>query len=270
MIVCAAILSKSGAVFFADFLPQKVKLDISKHANSFLYTLGIEDDDIDLPYVETTYVRYVYKQTDDLYWLLVTKPESNLTKDVNLLGKFVCTIMEYGSPVTDSSSLTDEQRNLYYRHIWRAWDDNAQCSFCGRYNHPAEIWEQEFDARLQFLIRIRDGDVDDKDVEYFNGLISESWLVHTKLTQKSNAREENNYDFDSDSVCSEESISEETVIDGVRLACRFEDIHLAVKRLQDPYLRLFVRRDLLIDSTSSMQTQISSAPSFEELDSTCE
>jgi hypothetical protein len=269
MIVSCAIISKAGKIFYADFLPQEVKLDISKNANTFLYTLNIEDDDIELPYIETTYLRYVYKQTDDLYWLLVTKPESNLVSDVNLLGKFVCTIMEYGQSDTNSDTLTDEQKELFYRHLWRPWDEAPQCPTCGRYNNQAALWEGEFDCRLQFLIQIRDGHMDPNDVRYFNGLISESWAINASLTSKA---DRHGYDSESDSVCSSEtrSISEETVIESCRLACRLEDIRIEIKRIQDPYLRLFARRDLLTGSAFNQQSQLSSAPSFEELDSTCQ
>lgn len=265
MIISAAIVSRAGDVFYPSDIPHSLKVDISKHARTFLYTLEIEDDDIELPYIETTYQRYVYKQTDDLYWLLVTKTDSNLISDVNLLGKFVCTIMEYGLSETNSTTLTDEQKELFYRHIWRPWDEDPQCPTCGRYNNQAEIWEREFDSRVQFLISIRDGRVDESDVKYFSGLISESWAISAKLSSKS----KDDLNSETDSVCSSEtrSISEETVIDGCRLACRLEDIRLELKRIQDPYLRLFARRDLLVGSAFNQQTQISSAPSFEELDS---
>lgn len=267
MILSAAIISKAGRIFYADYLPEEVILDISKHANAFLYTLQISDDDVDLPYIETTYVRYTYKQTDDLYWLLVTRPESNLSSDVDLLGRFVCTIMEYGASETNSDTLTDEQRDLFYRHIWRPWDDNPQCPTCGRHNNQTEIWDGEFDIRLQFLKQIRDGHVNYDDVNYFNGLIAESWKISSRLSSKSDSgQNQDGYNSESDSLC---SISEETVIDGCRLACRLEDIRLEAKRIQDPYLRLFARRDLLKDSNFNLQTQMISAPSFEELDSTC-
>lgn len=268
MIISAGVISKTGALFLGDFLPHEVKLAISKHANNFLYMLEIEDDDIDLPYLETSHLRYTYKQTDDLYWILVTQPDSNLTSDVDLLGRFVCTIMEYGASETNSCTLTDEQKDLFYRHIWRPWDENHQCPTCGRHSNQSEIWDLEFDTRLQFLRQIRDGNVAEEDVSYFNGLIAESWSISSKLSQKSDL---DAYASDSDSFCSSEtkSISEETVIDGCRLACRLEDIRLATKRIQDPYLRLFARRDLLSQSDFNPHTQTSSAPSFEELETMC-
>lgn len=269
MIVCAVIVSKSGDVFCPDHLPYDIRVDISKHATAFLYAISIEDDDVELPYAETTHLRYVYKQTEDLYWILVTKPESKIQSDVDLLGRFVCTIMEYGSSETNSKTITDEQRDLFYRHIWRPWDEDAQCPTCGRHSNSSELWEREFESRVQFLINIRDGHVDDNDVKYFNGIIAESWNISAKLSSKSKSIHDQ-CDSDNDSLCSSEvrSISEETVIDGCRLACRLEDIRLELKRIQDPYLRLFARRDLLIGSAFNQPNHISSAPSFEELDST--
>lgn len=267
MIVGCAIISKHGIVFYADFLPHDVRKEISKHANEFLYALNIEDEDVDLPYIETTYLRFVYKETDDLYWLLVTKTESDLESDINLLGRFVCTIMEYGLSDTNSSTLTDEQKDLYYRHLWRPWDESPECPTCGRFNNQATLWEGEFDSRLQFLIQIRDGHMETNDVSYFNGLIDESWAITSNLNSK--ALQGNN--SESDSVCSSEtkSISEEIVIEGCRLACRLEDVRIEIKRIQDPYLRLFAKRDLLTGSKFSSQAQRSSAPSFEDLDITC-
>lgn len=264
MIVSCAIISRGGRIFYADFLPQEVKLSVSKEANTFLYALNLEGSELDLPYLETTYLRYVYKQTDDLYWVLVTKNESNLESDVKLLGRFVCTIMEYGQSSTNSDTLTDEQRDLFYRHLWRPWDEAPQCPTCGRYNDQVALWEGEFDSRLQFLIQIRDGHMEQSDVCYFNGLIAESWIVNSSLAKA----DQRGHDSESDSVCSSEtrSISEETVIDGCRLACRLEDLRTEVRRLQDPYLRLFARRDLLTESTFNPISQISSAPSYDDFD----
>ena len=265
MIKSAAIISKAGKILLPSYIPDELKKDIRNHANTFLYTLDIEDDDVELPYLESTYLRYVYKQTDDLFWLLVTGTESNLISDVNLLGKFVCTIMEYGPSDINSSTITEEQKELFYRHIWRPWDEEPQCPTCGRYNNQSEIWEREFDTRVQFIINIRDGHVEEQDVKYFNGLVSESWAISAKLLNR--AKEDTK--SETDSLCSSEtrSISEETVIDGCRLACRLEDIRLELKRLQDPYLRLFARRDLLVGSTFQQPATMSSAPSFDEIDS---
>lgn len=253
MIVSAAILSKKGDIFSSDNLPHKLLADVSKHAKDFLYAISIQDDEIELPYIETTSVRYIYKQTDDLYWLLVTKPESEMFIDINLLGRFVCTIMEYGSTETNSTTLTDEQRELFYRHIWRPWD-GSNCSVCTcscNSNSPV-VWQREFESRLQFLISIRDGHVDDDDVTYFNRLISEAWVVSTRLSP-------DEFGSDDDSVCSKMSIGEETLIDCCKFKCRLEDIRLETLRIQDPYLRLFARRDLLVGS--HFNYQISSAPS---------
>lgn len=265
MIITAAIISNEGQLFCPDFIPCEYRSVISKHANLFLYTLGIEDDEIEITYIETTYLRYVYKQTGDLFWILVTCNDSDLMSDVNLLGKFVCTIMEYGSSETNSDTLTHEQRDLYYRHIWRPWDEEPQCPTCGRYN-IAEVWNREFETRVQYLVSIRDGHVDDNDVMYFNALLTESWAIRDKLFNKSNPKcSQDDLNSESDSVCSSEtkSISEEIVIDGCRLTCRLEDIRLELKRLQDPYLRLFARRDLLGGTTFNDQT--CSAPSLEDL-----
>lgn len=271
MIVSVAILSKNGNIFCSNHLPYQVKADISKHANNFLYSLSVEDDETELPYIETTTLRYIYKQTEDLYWLLVTKPESDMFTDIHLLGKFVCTIMEYGSSDTNSMTLTDEQRELFYRHIWRPWDEGSQCPFCSCHCNSPGLWEREFDSRLQFLISIRDGHVGEDDINYFTGLIAESWAISAKLSPKWNSDTiADEFTSDSDSVCSNEtrnSISEEAVIDGCRLKCRLEDLRLEVVRIQDPYLRLFARRDLLDDTCYSQNNQVSSAPTFKELDS---
>lgn len=238
MIVSAAILSKSREVYIADFIPDDVRKEIQNQADSFLIAVNRENGAEELPYFETTYSRYVFKETGDLYWLMVTKTESDLDSDINLLGRFVCTIMEYGASETTSATLTEEQKNLFYRHIWRAWDENPQCPTCGRYNSQAKIWERDFEGRVQFLASIRDGQVDDQDVAYFNDLISESWAISAKLS----------HEHTNESVCSNETISEEAVVDGCRMACLLDDIRLELKRIQDPYMRLFARRDLLKDS----------------------
>lgn len=271
MIVSAAIVSKNGDLFCSDFLPYELRVDISKHANNFLYALKIEGDETEFPYIETTNLRYIYKQTDDLYWLMVTRPESEMFNDINLLGRFVCTIMEYGSSDTNSSTLTDEQRDLFFRHIWRPWDEGSQCPFCAGCCNSPGTWDREFDSRLQFLISIRDGHIDDSDANYFGGLIAEAWQVSSKLIPRwSHKNHEDS--TDTDSVCStaslsNQSISEEILIDGCRMKCRLEDIRIELSRLQDPYLRLFAKRNLLVGSHFNQNNQISSAPSMNEFDS---
>lgn len=268
MIISAAIVSKAGKVLISDSPPQELKRDISTHARDFLYALSIEDGEIELPYIETSSVRYIYKQTEDLYWLLVTRLESDMFTDIKLLGKFVCTIMEYGSLETNSATLTDEQKDLFYRHIWRPWDEGSQCPFCNCHCGSSELWQREFDSRLAFLINIRDGNIDDKDVNYFGGLINEAWSITARLTP---SWAKSKFRNDSDSLCSSQSdtsISEESLIDGCRMKCRLEDIRLELNRIQDPYLRLFARRDLLNESEYCGNTaQKSSAPMMNQIDS---
>lgn len=271
MIISSAIVSKNGDIFCSNFLPCELKSDISRHANNFLYALSIEDDETELPYIETTNLRYIYKQTGDLYWLLVTKIESDMFNDIHLLGKFVCTIMEYGSTETNSTTLTDEQRELFYRHIWRPWDDYTTCPSCNCNSNSISpgLWEREFESRLQYLTRIRDGDVDENEVSYVSGLIAEAWAISAKLSPKWMSPDKHEEFSDSDSACSDEtnnqSISEETLIDGCRMKCRLEDIKIELGRLQDPYLCLFARRDLLIGSSYD-DNHIGSAPTFKELE----
>lgn len=265
-VVCAAIVSKDGILQYPGFLPIEYRNDISQHAHGFLDALGVEDDEIELPYIETTIVRYIYKQTDDLYWLLVTRTESDMFTDINLLGKFVCTIMEYGDSETNSITLTNEQRDLFYRHIWRPWDDSYRCTFCGCQCHALDHLELE--SRLEFLISIRDGHVKDDDVNYFNGLIAESWQIALKLTVKKSATgDHSSFSSVSGSTSEDgldESIGEETLIDNVRLKCLAEDMRIALSRIQDPYLRLFARKDLLV-GTNHEQNHVSSAPTLKEL-----
>lgn len=267
MMISVAIVSKKGELFCMESLPSDLKQDIANHARDFLYALSIEDDDVELPYIETPNMRYIYKQTEDLYWILVTKPESDMFTDIKLLGKFVCTIMEYGDLETNSQTITDQQRDLFYRHIWRPWDE--VCLFCDCHCGSIEIWQREFESRLQFLNSIRDGDVDEKDTYYFNGLINEAWAISAKLSPRWDKQNEP-LDSDSDSVCSSaadaESISEENLIDGCRLKCRLEDIRLELNRIQDPYLRLFARRDLLSESDyCESRSFISSAPTYKDI-----
>lgn len=268
MILIAAIISKDKKLFCSNYLPHEVKLDISKHADDFIYSLSIQDDDVELPYIETRDLRYIYKQTGDLYWLLVTRPESDMLADINLLGRFVCTIMEYGSSETNSSTLTDEQQDLFYRHIWRPWDDDSHCPLCGSYCSSPIKWERDLEGRLQFLTGIRDGNLDESDVNYFNSLITESWAVSAKfLTKWQYHQKRNDFSSDTDSICSSKScnsISEESVIEGCRLKCRLEDLRIELARIQDPYLRLFARRDIL--SGVDQDNPISSAPVLKELE----
>lgn len=270
MIVSAAIVSEKSELFCSNKLPYELQLDISKHANNFLYSLSLEDSEIELPYIESTDLRYIYKQTGDLYWLLVTKIESDLFNDIRILGKFVCTIMEYGSSETNSSTITDKQRELFYRHIWRPWDEAPYCPFCSGTSMSPEMWWHEFESRLNFLVDLSNGELDDKDVDYFNALMSEAWLISAKLSPKwmLNGHERLS---DSESVCSDqsrESISEEAVIDGCKLKCQLEDIRIELARIQDPYLRLFAKRNLLLGSSYyNPDKAISSAPTFKELES---
>lgn len=270
MIISAAIVSQDGKVFYSNSMPSYLKRGIANHTKDFLYSLSVEDDQIELPYIETTSLRYIYKQTEDLYWLLVTKLESDMFNDIKLLGKFVCTIMEYGALETTSTTLTDEQRDLFYRHIWRPWDEGSQCPFCNCHCGTPELWQREFESRLQFLISIRDGNIDDNEAFYFAGLVNEAWTINAKLTPRWISGQQDCPNSDSDSLCSctsdAQSISEENLIDGCRLKCRLEDIRLELNRLQDPYLRLFARRDLLPEYNGNGR-QMSSAPLFKELDS---
>lgn len=272
MIISAAILSRNGEVFHPNFLPQELQPDINKHAKDFIYSIKITDPNLELPYIETTYLRYIYKETEDLFWLLVTRPESKLHADIKLLGKFVCTIMESNPSETTSLTITEEQKDLFYRHIWRPWDDEPQCSFCDRYNNSAEVWEREFEARVQFLASVTNSQCDQSDVAYFNGLVAESWATKIKLSIRSFSNySHEEFNSDSESVCSSDakSISEESLIDGCRLKCRLEDLRMELKRIQDPYLRLFARRNLL-EEVEFDQTQImGTAPSYDEMNTSC-
>lgn len=272
MIVSAAIVSENGDMFYSNQLPAELKSDITKHASNFLYSIRFQDEDVELPYIETTNLRYIYKQTGDLYWLLVTRTESDFFTDIHILGKFVCTIMEYGASETTSTTLTQEQRELFFTHIWRPWDEGGRCPFCSCHCNSPDRWEQEFESRLQFLISIRNGDIDDNDANYVKGLVAEAWSLSIKLSPRwNNPAEPDEFISESDSVCSTESrsqsIGEESVIDGCRMKCRLEDIRIELTRIQDPYLRLFAKRDLLIGSTFDQNNQFSSAPSYKEMDS---
>lgn len=250
MIITATIVSKAGTIFHSEqTLPHILRGDISKHANNFIFSLSIETEDIEFPYIETTKLRYIYKETGDLYWLVVTKIESEMYSDIHLLGKFVCAIMEYGPTELNSSTLTDNQKEMFYRHIWRPWDGmESRCQLCNLIGSlTPQAWEREFDTRLDFLVRIRDGHVDDDDMVYFNSLISEAWSIGVKLNPAWSHLNGHNREIGNESCSSseDEMISEETVIDNCRLKCRLEDIRLEVSRLQDPYLKLFARRDLM-------------------------
>lgn len=277
-IISAVIASKEGDLVSASFLPQSVQADLFKVAHDFLYSLKIEDGDVDMPYIETTTLRYVYKQTDDLYWILVTKTASDIFADTKALGQLVTTIMEYGPPETNSTTVTDEQRDLFYRHLWRPWDGDVPCLVCNS-EIPPGLWTVEFDIRVQFLISIRDGRVSDDDVAYFNNLIDEAWTISTRMSPNPPV---NHYDHkkffnlsdsDSDSMNSagskDESIGEEVLIECCKMKCRMEDIRLEINRLQDPYLRLFARRDLLLKSDIDQSQTTGSAPLLRELDSYC-
>lgn len=267
MILSVAIISKNGDIFYPEELPIVIRNNISKHANDFLYALKIQNDTLELPYIETTKLRYIFKETGDLYWLIVTRLESDMFSDIQLLGKFVCTIMEYGSQETNSDSLTDEQRELFYRHIWRPWDDEIQCPGCSIHNKTSSCFEREFEGRLQFLMDMRNGNISDKDVTYFNGLVKECWSVHIRLSQD----EYDDSDSDDFSSCgTKEYVSEEAVIDGVGLRIRLDDIRIVMDRMQDPYMRLYANRDLLIGSIVNDHDQSTSAPPYKECDSKCE
>lgn len=272
MIISATIVSQNNQVFHSSQVPRDIQKEAEKHAEEFLYARSIEDNEIEFPYIETTHVRYIYKQTDDLFWLLVTDVDSNMFTDIHHLGRLVCAIMEYGASDTNSSTITEEQCDLFYRHLWRPWDEYNECPTCGdrKSTDLPEIWEKEFEDRVSFLLSIRDGHLKDVDVNYFNGLIAESWSISEKLApkRKPNPNSDDLYQ-DADSCCSSESqsISEETVIDGCRLKCRLEDIRLEIRRLQDPYLRLFARRDLLSNTPLEFyKAATCTAPSMEELD----
>lgn len=161
-------------------------------------------------------------------------------------------------------------RDLFYRHIWRPWDDCYRCTFCGCQCHALDHLELE--NRLDFLLSIRDGHVEDSDVHYFNGLIAESWQIALKLTVKKSATvDHSSFSSDSGSTSEDgldESIGEETLIDNVRLKCLAEDMRIALSRLQDPYLRLFARKDLLV-GINHEQNHVSSAPTLKELNMDC-
>lgn len=261
MILSLAIVSKTGEIFYPYELPDEVRGCISKHAKDFLYALKIQNGDLELPYIETSALRYVFKETEDLYWLLVTKLESDMFSDIKILGNFVCTIMEYGSSETNSDTLTDEQRELFYRHLWRPWDDDFDCQCQCQSSNVVDI-----QSRLQFLIDMRNGNVDEEDVIYFNKLMKECWSINIELSRWDSYGKHDS----PDSFETSDYVSEESVIEGCRLKCRFEDLKIEMNRIQDPYLRLFARRDLLIGTSHDQNDQYLSAPSFRELDSKCE
>lgn len=268
MIISAAILSKEGRLFYSNELPYELESDIRKHAESFLNCLS-EEEDVEITYIEREHVRYIYKETGDLYWLLVTKPDSDLFIDIKILGRFVCTIMEYGlAPETNSETITSEQRDLFYRHVWRPWDDGDECPLCNSSRSSDKLWAIEFEARLQFFISIRDGNVDDSDAEYFNGLMYEAWSASIKLNPKWSRL--NRSSSDSSFIDSDEdaqSICEEALLDGCRLKCFLSRVRLEASTLQDPYMRPFAVRDLLIGSTYKSTAQQTSAPTRREIDS---
>lgn len=266
MILSVAIVSKNGGIFFPEELPIEIRSKISKHAHDFLYALRIQNDKLELPYIETSKLRYIFKETGDLYWLIVTRLESDMFSDIHLLGKFICTIMEYGSQETNSETLTDEQRELFYRHIWRPWDDEVQCPSCSVHNKTSSCFGREFEGRLQFLMDMRNGNISEEDVKYFNELVKESWNVNIKLSL--DEYESNSDDFSS--CGTGEYVSEEAVIDGVRLRLRIDDIKIVIDRLSDPYTRLYANRNLLIGSNFEGKDQTTSAPPYKECDSKCE
>lgn len=262
MIIAIALVGQDGHLFLSEFLPEPMKKSIRTHADNFLDALLHEGDDV---YIETSSVRYIYKQTDDLYWLLVTKLESDMSFDIETLGQFVCTIMEYGSSETCTRTLTEQQRDLYYQHLWRPWDEEGECPTCNCHCNSVFVWQREFENRLQLLRSMSDGHISDEDASYVSALIRDAWFVSWKLSPKRTVSEESGiHNSDSASQCSEEidEISEDVLIDGCRLKCRLEDIRVELARIQDPYLRMFARRDLLNSSDINRSFEQGTAPSL--------
>lgn len=63
-VVCAAIVSKDGVLQYPSFLPYEYRSDISQHAHGFLYALGVEDDEIELPILRRQLLdTFISKQT---------------------------------------------------------------------------------------------------------------------------------------------------------------------------------------------------------------
>lgn len=271
MNIAAAIVSEKGEILFPKQMHCWFKDKVSKHVKNFLNLMNSEDDSTTLTYVESKDVRYIYKQTEDLYWILVTRIESDLFADIHIMGKFVETVVECGSIETNSHSISDYQRELFYRHIWHPWD--GECQFCGFHlsqrSTESEFWVGKFELRLQFFIEVTNNEVPASDVDYYNILIEEAWVVAAQLDTYGGNDAIKFDDEDFDRISCAESIDEERLIDCCRLKCRLEDIQLEVKRIEDPYLRLFARRDLIQDCTTinlDQTLQIGSAPTFEQVE----
>lgn len=240
------------------------------HAENFLDALSLEGDDVELPYIETSTVRYIYKQTGDLYWLLVTQLESDMFYDIKTLGQFVCTIMEYGASETNTKTLTDQQRDIFYQYLWQPWEDDGECVTCRCVPNNIYVWHRNSEYRLQLLRSISDGHLSDEDASYVSALIKDAWAVSSKLSPKRAVSDESGlHESDSASQCSTESdgVNEDILIDGCRLKCRLEDLRLELYRLQDPYLRMFARRNLVNPTDIEKTNRRGTAPSLSVYDS---
>lgn len=131
--------------------------------------------------------------------------------------------------------------------------------------HRHYVWQKEFDSQLELIRSMSDGHITDEDANYASALIREAWFVSWKMSPKMTVSEESGlHNSDSASQYSQEcdEISEDILIDGCRLKCRLEDIRLELGRMQDPYLRMFARRDLLDPSDINRSFEEGTAPTM--------
>lgn len=232
MILAAALVAQDGRLFYLKYMHDSLKAKISFYGKDFLKLLSAEPEITEITYIETKDYRYVYKQTEDLYWLLATRVESDLFDDIYLMGKLVSTIVDCGPSETTSYSLSEYQKELFYHHAWHPWDGAGPSGYSSLLTEP-ETWTLKFEQRVQFLIDVTNEHIHESDITYYNCLVEEAWSIEAQVDKIANA------------TSNTDEIDEIDLIEGCRLKCRLEQIRVTINRIQDPYLRLFACRDLM-------------------------
>jgi len=84
MIVSAAIVSQSGEVYLADFLPEVVKKDIQNQADSFLFAINRDGNSVELPYFETSYFQCTHTHIYIHIHIYINNDDNNNINNNNL------------------------------------------------------------------------------------------------------------------------------------------------------------------------------------------
>lgn len=136
---------------------------------------------------------------------------------------------------SDAEPDDNHQLKLLYKILWRPWDECPRCDKCDMVRDVSDYYADVAKSRAQLLIDINRGLIDLDDRSYIQDLLGEAWRVQIELEGI----------LEDENEVTEDSIDEQRLIECCRLKVRLEDIQIELNRLEDPYLRMFAKRDLI-------------------------